>query len=69
MDIEKWSHSLDHNFQIFTLEKYGFGLRFILWVKILVKDHDFCVINDGITTKQFFLFKGWRYYFFFKIKT
>ena len=29
MDIEKAFDSLDHNFLIFTLEKYGFGQNFI----------------------------------------
>ena len=30
MNIEKAFGSLDHNFLIFTLEKYGFGQNFIL---------------------------------------
>ena len=33
MDIEKTFDSLDHDFLILTLEKYGFGKNFILWVK------------------------------------
>ena len=35
MDIEKAFDSLDHNFLISTLEKYGLGQSFILWFKIL----------------------------------
>ena len=35
MDIENAFYSLDHNFLISTLEKYGFGQSFILWIKIL----------------------------------
>ena len=34
MDIEKAFDSLDHDFLILTLEKYGFGKNFVLWVKI-----------------------------------
>ena len=37
MDIEKSCDSLDDNFLIYTLEKYGFSRDFILWVKILLK--------------------------------
>ena len=37
MDIEKACNSLDHNFLISVLEKYGFGKNFISWVKILLK--------------------------------
>ena len=53
MDIEKAFDSLDHNFLILTLEKYGFGKHFILWVKILLRDQDSSVINVGTTTKYF----------------
>ena len=57
MDIEKAFDSLDHDFLILTLEKYGFGKNFILWVKILLRDQESCVINGGTTTKYFSL---WR---------
>ena len=33
MDIERAFDSLDHNFLIYTLEKYGIGQKFLLWVK------------------------------------
>ena len=60
MDIEKTFDSLDHNFLISTLEKFGFGNNFISWVKILVRDQEPCVINGGATTKciypAFYLF-------------
>ena len=55
MDIEKAFDSLDHNFLISTLEKYGFGKKFILWVKILLRDQEPCVINSGTITKYFSL--------------
>ena len=55
MDIAKVFDSLDHNFLISTLRKYGFGLNFILWVKILLKDQESRVINGGKSTKYLLL--------------
>ena len=60
MDIEKPFDSLDHDFLILTLEKYSFGKNFILWLKILVRDQESCVINGGTTTKCFLLRSGAR---------
>ena len=60
MDIEQAFDSLDHNFLISTLEKYGIGKNFILWVKILLRDQESCVINGGTTTKYFSLERGVR---------
>ena len=39
-NIEKAFDSLDHNFLIFTPEKYGFGKNFISWLKNLLRDQD-----------------------------
>ena len=58
IDIEKAFDSLDHDFLILTLGKYGFGKNFILLVKILLRDQESCVINDGTTTKYFSLGRG-----------
>ena len=60
IDIEKAFDSLDHHFLISTPEKYGFGKNFILWVKILLRDQESCVINGGTTTKYFSLERGAR---------
>ena len=60
MDIKKAFDSLDHNFLIFTLEKYGFCKNFILWVKILLRGLESCVTNEGTTTKYFSLRRGTR---------
>ena len=60
MDIEKAFDSLDHNFLTSILEKYGFGQNFILWVKILLNDHESRVINGGKTAKYFMLGRGAR---------
>ena len=58
MNIEKAFDSLDHDFLILTLEKYGFGKKFILWVKILLRDQESCVIKGGKTTIYFSLERG-----------
>ena len=55
MGIEKTFDSLDHNFLIFTLEKYGFGKHLILWGKILLRDQESCIINGGTAAKYFSL--------------
>ena len=60
MDIEKAFVSLDHDFLIFTLEKYGFGKNFVLWIKILLRDRMCCVNNGGTTKKYFSLGRGAR---------
>ena len=55
MDIDKASDSLDHNFLISALEKYGFGKNFISWVKVLLRNQESCVLNGSTTTKHFLL--------------
>ena len=60
MDVEKAFDSLDQNFLILTLEKYGFGKNLILWVKILLRDQESCVINGGTAIKYFSLGRGAR---------
>ena len=40
MDIEKGFDSLDHDFLISTLEKYGFGQKLFLRVKILLNTQE-----------------------------
>ena len=59
-DIEKAFDSLDYDFLMLTLEIYGFGKNFILWVKILLRDQESCVINGVTTTKYFSLGRGAR---------
>ena len=60
IDIQKAFDSVDHAFKISTLERYGFGNRFVRWVKILLKNQESCIINGGNTTKYFKLEKGTR---------
>ena len=60
IDIQKAFHSFGHSFLISTLERYGFGNRFVTWVKILLKNQESCIINGGSTTKYLNLKKDRR---------
>ena len=60
VDIEKAFDSLDHDFIIATLKKFGFKSNFINWIKIFLDDQESCVLNGGVTTKYFKLERGAR---------
>ena len=60
VDFEKAFDSLNHNFVIAVLKKYGFGDDFIGWVLILFNSQESCVINGGDSTKYFSLERGAR---------
>ena len=70
MDIEKAFDSLDHDFLLIVLKKFGFGENFIHWIKVLLNNQQSCVINGGFLTQYFNLEKGacqgdliWAYLF------
>ena len=52
-DIEKAFDSLNRKFLIVVLKKYSFGEDFIDWIKILLRDQEFCIINRDHTTIYF----------------
>ena len=60
IDIEKAFDSLDHNFLISALEKFGFGKAFVDWIKVFLNEQKLYVVNGGITTKYFKLENGER---------
>ena len=60
MDIEKAFDSLDHDFLVHVLNKFGFGSNFISWIKLLLNSQQSCVINGGNTTPYFNFEKGAR---------
>ena len=60
MDLEKAFDSLDHDFLLCALKKFGFGDSFINWIKILLNDQQSCVINGGFATQYFILKTGAR---------
>ena len=44
----------------YVLRKFGFRREFIKWVKILIKNAESCIINNGKTTPCFKLEKATR---------
>ena len=60
IDIEKAFDSFNHHFLIGILEKIGFGIEFIEWIKVLLNNQQSCVINGGKTSKYFKLERGKR---------
>ena len=60
MDIEKAFDSLDHDFLLFVLKKFGFGENFVHWIKVLLNKQQSCIINGGFTTQYLNLEKGAR---------
>ena len=52
--------SLDHDFLICVLRKFGFSDNFIKWLKVLPNNEESCVSNGGTTTHYFKLEKGVR---------
>ena len=51
---------MNHAFLIVALRKYGYGDNFTDWIKILLKNQESCVINEGHTTKYLKLERGAR---------
>ena len=60
MDIEKAFDSLDQSFLISVLKKFGFGKNFIIWIEILLKDQQSCVLNGGTITQYLKLERATR---------
>ena len=58
VDFEKAFDSLNHEFLIAVLKKYGFGEYFTDWLKILLRNQESCVINGGQITTYFSLERG-----------
>ena len=58
IDNQKALDFVSYSFLISALERYGFGNRFVKWMKILVKNQGSCVINGGNTIKYFKLEKS-----------
>ena len=47
MDIEKVFDSLNHDFLLSALKKFGFGKNFIHWITVLLNNQQSCVIDGG----------------------
>ena len=51
VDIEKAFRIIHHTFLFTTLEKFGFWINFIDWIKMFSNDQESCAINGGVTTQ------------------
>ena len=58
MDIKKAFDSLDHDFLVTVLNKFGFGSNFISWIKLPLNSQQSYVVNGGNTIPHFNLDKG-----------
>ena len=59
-DFEKAFDSIDHSFLFSALKCFGFGDKFIQWVRTLVNNAESCVMNNGHSTGYFLLERGTR---------
>ena len=57
IDIEKAFDSLDHDFLVTVLNKFGFEINVLSWIKLLLNTQQSCVIYGGNTTPAFNLKK------------
>ena len=60
IDFHKAFDSVEWNYLVTCLEAFCFRPDFIKWVKILYKNIQSCVINNGLTTDYFALEQGVR---------
>ena len=57
-DMEKALNSVNHCFLLQILQKFGFGIDFVDWIKTILKGQEPCIINGGKTTTYFKLERG-----------
>lgn len=60
LDFEKAFDSVEWNFMLAALKKFGFGDNLIDWIKCCYTQIFSCVLNNGHSTKWFELFRGMR---------
>ena len=56
INIQKAFDSVNHQFLILALKRFGFGKMFIKWVKTLLNNQESSIINGGFTARYFNLF-------------
>ena len=59
-DMEKAFDSLERNFIFATVARFGFGQKFIQWVRTFLRNGSSCVMNNGVSTGYFNLERGAR---------
>jgi len=57
-DFEKAFDSIDRNFIYAVLKHFGFGPKFIDWIRVLFCDNQTCVLNNGQVTNFFDIQRG-----------
>ena len=60
VDIEKAFDSVNHCFLLQILQKFGFGIDFVNWIKTILINQESWIINGGKTTRYFKLKRGAR---------
>ena len=45
VDIEKAVDSVNHCFLLQILRKFGFGIDFVCWIKMILNNRESCIIN------------------------
>ena len=58
IDIKKAFNSANHYLLLQVLQKFGFQINFVSWIKTILKNQESCNINGGKTTKYFKLERG-----------
>ena len=56
INIQKAFDSVNHQFLILALKRFGFGKMFTKWVKTLLNNQESSIINGGFTARYFNLF-------------
>ena len=59
-DIENAFHSVNHCFLLQIVQKLGFGIDFVSWIKMILKNQEPYIINGGKITKYLKLERGAR---------
>ena len=59
-DIEKAFDSVSHAFLISVLRKFGFGPNFIQWIRVLLRNQESFVMNNGHSSGYFKVDSGSR---------
>ena len=57
-DFEKAFDSIEHPFILASLEPFGFGPRFLQWIRVIPNNGESCIMNKGHSTGYFPIKRG-----------
>ena len=60
LDFKKAFDTVEHDFMLNVLKKFGFGESFIIWIKTLYKNITSCIFNNGWRSKSIHPSRGLR---------